>query len=61
MTKGDKKLLQEVANGDRDPYAEGAEAAMCGYSDTDNPYPITSDAHLSWNDGYISESDPDEG
>jgi hypothetical protein len=43
-----------------DPYAEGVEAAMSGLSDTDNPYPIGTDDHLSWNDGYNSVGDENE-
>lgn len=37
-----------------DPYAEGADAALAGVSDTKNPYPCPGDKHLSWNDGYLS-------
>lgn len=39
---------------DRDPYAEGADAALAGQSETANPYdPIADEeAHCSWNDGW---------
>jgi hypothetical protein len=37
-----------------DPYAEGADAALAGASESKNPYPVTSDEHLSWNDGWLS-------
>lgn len=42
------------------PMDEGAEAALCGVSDTKNPYPSKNRKgepnpdHLSWNDGYNS-------
>jgi hypothetical protein len=41
----------------RDPYAEGADAALAGESDTKNPYPSGSDDEASWNDGYMSISE----
>jgi hypothetical protein len=37
-----------------DPYAEGADAYLAGVDEMDNPYPVDSDDHLSWNDGYSS-------
>ncbi len=36
----------------RDPYAEGADAALAGRSETENPYDPLSDEFLSWNDGW---------
>jgi len=41
-------------------YQEGYEAADRGVSETNNPYPIASDEHLSWNDGYLSREDEDD-
>lgn len=43
-----------------DAYAEGVEAFMAGRSDTTNPYPPATDEHLSWNDGYLSQSEGDD-
>lgn len=37
-----------------DPFAEGADAAIAGHSDTSNPYDDGSDEQLEWNDGYNS-------
>jgi hypothetical protein len=63
-----KKKLPRARKGDlplmpgdptRDPYAEGADAALAGASDTTNPYPIASDEEASWNDGYLSIADYD--
>ena len=48
------------ASDERDPYAEGVEAAHSSKSDTANPYPVPGDDHLSWNDGYFSVAGPDE-
>lgn len=43
---------------DRDPYAEGLDAFYPGKSVTSNPYDVTTDEHLSWNNGYWdAESD----
>lgn len=49
-----ESIAEAEARKERDPYAEGAEAAESGASDSDNPYPVTSDDHLKWNDGWIS-------
>lgn len=38
----------------RDPYAEGADAALAGRSEAENPYDPQSDEFLSWNDGWNS-------
>ena len=42
-----------------DPYAEGADAALAGASDTTNPYPPATDEEASWNDGYMSIAEAD--
>ncbi len=34
-------------------WQEGFDAFDKGKSDTANPYPIGSNEHLSWNDGYL--------
>jgi hypothetical protein len=34
-------------------WKDGYNAADRGLSDTKNPYPVTSDERLSWNDGYM--------
>lgn len=34
-------------------YAEGANAFLEGKSELDNPYPVDTDAHCSWHDGWI--------
>ena len=44
------KILILADGDDRDPYAEGADAGM----ESDNPYPMTSNQALSWNDGFCS-------
>jgi hypothetical protein len=52
------KRLQLVDGDDRDPYAEGADAGS-----DNNPYPLTSNQALAWNDGFNSahpEGDEDE-
>ena len=36
----------------RDPVTEGREAFDTGLSETANPYPCDSEAHLSWNAGF---------
>lgn len=45
----------------QDAYAMGADAALAGESDTRNPFEPGTDAHLSWNDGYLSISEQEEG
>ncbi|WP_150126644.1 hypothetical protein [Burkholderia cenocepacia] len=35
-------------------YDMGFQAAFDGCSDTDNPFPVSTNQHLSWNDGYAS-------
>jgi peptidoglycan hydrolase CwlO-like protein len=37
-----------------DPFAEGADAAAAGHSETSNPYEAGSVAEASWNDGFNS-------
>lgn len=44
--------MEEVRRGERDPFAEGMEAARCKKSSSVNPYPMWSDERLSWDDGY---------
>ena len=46
----------------RDPYAEGADAALAGLSETDNPYDLDEDfdAFTSWNDGWLSIAEGDD-
>ena len=39
---------------DIDPYDAGFEAALSGRPETDNPFPVDSVHHLSWNDGYLA-------
>lgn len=39
---------------DVDAFAMGADAAASGVPETENPFPIASDEHLSWNDGFAS-------
>jgi hypothetical protein len=46
--------FEEIAVSSADANAEGFEAAFNGQCETDNRYPIGSDAHMSWNDGYES-------
>lgn len=38
----------------KDPFAEGADAALLGMSETCNPYKWGSDDEAAWNDGYNS-------
>ena len=61
----DREALLEIEHGEEireaaevDPYAEGADAALAGQSETTNPYDPVSDEHLSWNDGHASVSEP---
>jgi hypothetical protein len=46
--------FDEITVSDDDAHAEGFEAAFNGECETSNRYPIGSDAHLSWNDGFES-------
>lgn len=44
-----------------DPFSEGFEAHDLGQPETANPYPVDSDDHLSWNDGWAeAAADEDE-
>lgn len=62
MKKGEQKRLRKAkgkadpstATEADDPYERGADAGAAGGSETDNPYPPATDAHLSWNDGWAS-------
>lgn len=49
-----KKKKKASKRSKSDPFAEGADAALCGSSDTANPHEPATDDHLSWNDGYHS-------
>lgn len=40
-----------------DAFADGVDAFHAGRSDTANPYDPSTDAHLSWNDGWNQEAD----
>jgi hypothetical protein len=44
-----------------DPFAEGADAALAGEPESANPYDPDEDcdAHLSWNDGWLSIQEAD--
>ncbi len=44
-----------------DPFGEGYNAAIDGLHETDNPYPIGSADHASWQQGFVAfeEDDPD--
>jgi hypothetical protein len=44
-----------------DHFAEGYEAHDAGQPETANPYPVETDAHLSWNDGWYSAALDAEG
>lgn len=44
-----------------DAYNEGYEAAFAGLPESKNPYPIESDEHLSWNDGYMAAEEEMDG
>lgn len=48
-------------NPDRDPRAEGMEAAHCGKPESANPYDLDThpDEHMAWNDGW-ADTDEDE-
>ena len=37
------------------------DAAIAGKSETENPYPVETDAHLSWNDGWQAVQDAGDG
>lgn len=37
-----------------DARAEGFDAYLAGYSETSNPYDVSSDEHLDWNDGFAA-------
>lgn len=45
-----------------DPFAEGADAALAGKSETDNPYDPNADmdSYTKWNDGWASIHEEDE-
>lgn len=45
--------IQEASE-EGDPFAEGADTALAGGSETANPYDPSDDRHLSWNDGFAS-------
>lgn len=45
---------------DADAHADGFEAAFNGECETSNRYPVGTDAHLSWNDGYASYFEVEE-
>jgi hypothetical protein len=58
----DREAQVEIEHGEEeklhsDPWAEGADAALAGDSETSNPYDPSDDEHLSWNDGYASVAD----
>ena len=40
-------------HGSDDPYADGCDAYLAGFPETDNPFAPTTDDHLSWNDGWM--------
>lgn len=56
MKKHVYEMIKPPTEGE-DPFAEGADAALAGASDTSNPYAPETDAHLSWNDGYWETRD----
>jgi hypothetical protein len=54
--------VQRYNEGDELPdeneaYDMGFQAAMDGLTDADNPFPISTDQHLSWNDGWLNFHD----
>lgn len=51
-----------AVEGDRDWYAEGADAALAGHSDIPPEEVIEAglDAEASWNDGYASVDDEEK-
>ncbi len=38
-------------------WMEGYDAADSGEEESANPYPVQSDEHLSWNDGYMARAE----
>lgn len=47
---------------EKDPFAEGVDAFHSGLAETQNPYDLDEfeDAHMSWNDGWMSAADMDK-
>lgn len=45
--------MDELNESCLDAKSEGYDAWFDGVSDTQNPYEIGTDEHMSWNDGYM--------
>lgn len=42
-------------------FNEGYDAYMAGFGDSINPYDVSTDEFLSWNDGYNKAAEETEG